>query len=48
MLSFRVAAEDAERVRARAERLGVDRSELLREAGRQHLPRFAGENDAAT
>ena len=48
MLSFRVADEDAERVQAWAERLGVDRSELLREALRQHLLRLASENDAMT
>ncbi len=47
MLSFRVADEDAERVQVWAERLGVDRSELLREAVRQHLLRLASENDAA-
>ena len=48
MLSFRVPDEDAERVQLWAERLGVDRSELLREAVRQHLVRLASENDAAT
>jgi predicted transcriptional regulator len=48
MLSFRVADEDAERVQAWAMRLGVDRSELLREAVRQHLLRLASENDAVT
>jgi predicted transcriptional regulator len=48
MLSFRVADEDAKRVQAWAERLGVDRSELLREALRQHLLRLASENDAMT
>ena len=48
MLSFRVADEDAERVQAWAERLGVDRSEVLREAVRQHLLRLASENDAVT
>jgi predicted transcriptional regulator len=47
MLSFRVADEDAERVQAWAERLGVDRSELLRQAVRQHLLRLASEDDAA-
>ena len=47
MLSFRVADEDAERIQAWAERLGVDRSELLREALRRHLLRLASENDAA-
>jgi Ribbon-helix-helix protein, copG family len=45
MLSFRVGVQDAERVRAWAERLGVDRSELLRDALRQHLLRLASEND---
>jgi predicted transcriptional regulator len=48
MLSFRVADEDAERVQAWADRLGVDRSELLREALRQHLLRLTSEIDAAT
>jgi len=48
MLSFRVADKDAERIQAWAKRLGVDRSELLREALRQHLLRLASENDAAT
>ena len=48
MLSFRVPDEDAERVQVWAERLGVDRSELLREAVRQHLVRLASENDVAT
>jgi predicted transcriptional regulator len=47
MLSFRLADEDAERVQAWAERLGVDRSELLRQAVRQHLLRLASEDDAA-
>jgi len=44
---YRVADEDAERVQAWAERLGVDRSELLREAVRQHLLRLASKDDAA-
>ena len=48
MLSFRVDDADAERVRAWSERLGVDRSELLREALRRHLLRLASENDANT
>jgi len=48
MLSFRVPDEEAERVQHWAERLGVDRSELLREAVRQHLLRLASEDDAAT
>ena len=46
MLSFRVEAEVAARAKAWAERLGVDRSELLREALRRHLLRLASENDA--
>jgi predicted transcriptional regulator len=46
MLSFRVADEDAKRVQAWAERLGVDRSEVLREALRQYLLRLASEDDA--
>jgi len=48
MLSFRVDDEEAARVTAWAERLGVDRSELLRDALRRHLLRLASENDAAT
>jgi hypothetical protein len=46
MLSFRVDAADAEQVRDWAQRLGVDRSELLREALRRYLLRLASENDA--
>jgi hypothetical protein len=48
MLSFRVDEEDADQVQAWALRLGVDRSELLREALRRHLLRLASENDAVT
>lgn len=48
MLSFRVDEADAERVRQWAERLGVDRSEVLRDALRRHLLRLASENDAVT
>ncbi len=48
MLSFRVDDEDAARVQSWAERLGVDRSELLRDALRRHLLRLASENDAVT
>lgn len=47
MLSFRVDAAEAADAQQWAERLGVDRSELLREALRRHLDRLAGENDAA-
>jgi predicted transcriptional regulator len=48
MLSFRVDDEEAARAQAWAERLGVDRSELLRDALRRHLLRLASENDAVT
>ncbi len=48
MLSFRVDEEDARGAQMWAERLGVDRSELLRDALRRHLVRLAGETDAAT
>jgi predicted transcriptional regulator len=47
MLSFRVDDEDARQVQSWAERLGVDRSELLREALHRHLHRLASENDVA-
>jgi predicted transcriptional regulator len=46
MLSFRVDESDARCVQAWAERLGVDRSEVLREALRRHLLRLASEVDA--
>lgn len=45
MLSFRVDAQDAAEVQRWAEALGMDRSELLREALRQHLDRLAAEGD---
>lgn len=48
MLSFRVDDGDAARVQVWAERLGVDRSELLRDALRRHLLRLASESDAST
>jgi predicted transcriptional regulator len=48
MLSFRVNDEEAEEAKRWAERLGVDRSELLRDALRRHLLRLASENDAQT
>lgn len=47
MLSFRVGADEAARARQWADRLGVDRSELLRDALRLHLVRLAAEDDAA-
>ena len=48
MLSFRIEDEVAQDVQVWADRLGVDRSELLREALRRHLHRLASENDAQT
>jgi len=46
MLSFRVTERDATEAQRWAELLGVDRSELLREALRRHLDRLAAEGDA--
>ena len=46
MLSFRVDEDEAAEAQRWAERLGVDRSELLRVALRRHLLRLASENDA--
>lgn len=46
MLSFRVDTRDADEVRRWAEALGIDRSELLREALRLHLDRLAAEGDS--
>jgi Ribbon-helix-helix protein, copG family len=48
MLSFRVEREEAAEAQRWAKRLGVDRSELLRDALRRHLLRLASENDAVT
>ncbi len=45
MLSFRVEESEATDAQRWAERLGVDRSELLREALRRHLDRLAAEGD---
>jgi Arc/MetJ-type ribon-helix-helix transcriptional regulator len=45
MLSFRVDERDAEEAQRWARALGVDRSELLREALRRHLDRLASEGD---
>lgn len=45
MLSFRVDDVDAAQVQRWAERLGVDRSELLRDALPRHLVRLASERD---
>jgi predicted transcriptional regulator len=45
MLSFRVDEEEAAVVQQWAERLGVDRSELLRDALHRHLVRLRAEVD---
>jgi len=46
MLSFRVDEQDAADAQRWADALGVDRSELLREALRRHLDQLASEGDA--
>ncbi len=46
MLSFRVDDGEAEDAQRWADRLGVDKSELLREALHRHLVRLASEVDA--
>lgn len=46
MLSFRVADREAKEAQRWADALGIDRSELLREALRRHLDRLASEDDA--
>jgi hypothetical protein len=46
MLSFRADPKDAAEVQRWADRLGVDRSELLRDALRRMLDRLASEHDA--
>ncbi|MCP4085210.1 MAG: transposase, partial [Actinomycetia bacterium] len=45
MLSFRVDDHDADEAQRWAEALGIDRSELLREALRRHLDQLASEGD---
>ncbi len=45
MLSFRVDDDEAADAQRWAERLGVDRSELLREALHRHLVRLRAEDD---
>jgi predicted transcriptional regulator len=47
MLSFRADDGDARALREWADRLGLDRSILLREALRRHLARLNSEVDAA-
>jgi Arc/MetJ-type ribon-helix-helix transcriptional regulator len=46
MLSFRVDSNEADEAQRWAEALGIDRSELLREALRRHLDRLTSEGDA--
>ncbi|MFN2544346.1 MAG: ribbon-helix-helix protein, CopG family [Actinomycetota bacterium] len=48
MVSFRVDQAEADKMQRWADRLGVDRSELLRQALRRHLQRLASERDAET
>ena len=48
MMSFRLDAGEAESARSWAERLGIDRSELLREALRRHLQQLDSEAEAAS
>jgi len=48
MLSFRIDDEEASRAQEWAERLGVDRSELLRDAVRRHLNALAAQREAET
>jgi Arc/MetJ-type ribon-helix-helix transcriptional regulator len=48
MVSFRMSEAEANEAQEWAERLGIDRSELLREALRRHLVRLKSESDAAS
>lgn len=45
MLSFRVDDRDADAAQRWAQALGIDRSQLLRDALRRHLDRLASETD---
>lgn len=47
MLSFRVDDDEAAMAQRWADTLGIDRSQLLREALHRHLVRLAAETDAA-
>jgi hypothetical protein len=47
MLSFRVAESEAAEIQRWAKELGVERSEILREALHRHLVQLRGEHDAA-
>lgn len=46
MISFRVSASEAAEVQRRSRELGVDRSELLRDALHRYLVKLASEDDA--
>ena len=46
MFSFRIDDEEAAEVQTWAKRLGVDRSQLLRDAVHRHLVRLRAESDA--
>jgi predicted transcriptional regulator len=46
MLSFRLSDEDAAEIQQWAESLGIDRSEILRDAVHRHLVALKGEADA--
>lgn len=48
MLSFRVAESEAAEIQRWAQALGVDRSDLLRDAVHRHLVQLRGDEDAAT
>jgi antitoxin MazE2 len=48
MLSFRVGDDEAEALAHWAQRLGIGRSELLRDALRRHLVRLRAEDDVAS
>jgi predicted transcriptional regulator len=48
MLSFRIGEAEAAELQRWAEALGLDRSELLRDALHRHLVRLRSEVDAAT
>jgi antitoxin MazE2 len=47
MLSFRIDDEDAADAQRLADRLGIDRSQLLRDALRRHLVHLRAETDIA-
>ena len=48
MLSFRVDDDEARRAQRWADTLGIDKSELLRQALHRHLVRLASEHDVVT